>query len=70
MTKSVRVENADTASYPVRVTYQCLDTEGRWVDEPFTKPSQLDYPTALGTFGIHSHRRIVVEERAANPAAV
>jgi hypothetical protein len=62
MTKAVRVENADTSSYPVRVTYQSKDAEGNWVDESGA-PTQLDYPTRQGEFGIHSHRRIVVEER-------
>jgi hypothetical protein len=65
MTKMVRIENADTCSYPVRVTYQSKDADGNWVDE--SGSTQLDYPTKLGEFGIHSSRRVVVEERPADP---
>lgn len=62
MTKSVRIENADTSSYKVRITYQSKDTEGNWVDETNTPVAELLHPTALTTVGIHSSRRVIVEE--------
>lgn len=65
MTKSVRIENADTSTHPVRVTGQYKDAEGNWVDE--SSSTQIDYPTSMATQTIHSGRRIVIEERAADP---
>jgi hypothetical protein len=65
MTKTVRIENADTSTYPVRVTGQYKDVDGNWVDE--TSSTQLDHPTAMTSAGIHSGRRLVIEERAADP---
>lgn len=61
MTKSVRVENADTSSYKVKVFVEDKDANGEWVR---TSPEStgLDFPTAMQTFGIHSHRRLVIEE--------
>lgn len=68
MTKSVRIENADTSNWPVRVTLQEKNAEGEWVDAPYAHGTkQLDFPTAMETFGIHSHRRLIVEERPADP---
>lgn len=70
MTKSVRIENADTSNWPVRVTYQRKNLEGEWVDDESSTPVQLDYPCALATMGIHSSRRLIIEERGADaPAA-
>lgn len=63
MTKSVRVENADTSSYKVKVYVEEKDANGQWVrTDP--KPTGLDYPTSMQTFGIHSHRRLVIEEES------
>lgn len=61
MTKSVRVENADTSSYKVKVFVEDKDAEGNWVRQSDT-PTGLDHPTAMQTFGIHSTRRLVIEE--------
>lgn len=67
MTKQVRIENADTSSWPVRVTIQHKHPEtGEWVDQPGAV--QIDYPTAMTQQYLTSHRRIVIEERAADPA--
>lgn len=60
MTKSVRVENADTSSYKVKVFVEDKDAEGNWVRQD--TPTGLDFPTAMQTFGIHSSRRLVIEE--------
>jgi hypothetical protein len=65
MTKSVRIENADTSSHPVRVTGQFKNAEGQWVDE--SSYTQIDYPTAMATQTIHSGRRLVIEERPQDP---
>lgn len=60
MTKSMRVENADTSSWKVKVFVEDKNAEGEWVRQD--TPTGLDYPTAMQTFGIHSHRRLVIEE--------
>lgn len=61
MTKTIRVENADTSNHPVRVTVQDKTSDG-WVD---SSVQQLDYPTAMYQGYIHATRRIVIEELAA-----
>lgn len=61
MTKSVRIENADTSSYKVKVTYQSKNAEGEWVNEPGV-PTELPFPTAMTTVGLHDSRRVIVEE--------
>ena len=66
MTKAVRIENADLGTYPVRVTHQTKNAAGEWVDEP--SHPQLDHPTQITTQYIHSGRRLVIEERAADPS--
>lgn len=69
MTKSVRIENADNSNWPVRVTAQVKNAEGEWVNES-SAPVQLDYPCVMTTQGIHSGRRLIIEERGADaPAA-
>lgn len=62
MTKSVRIENADTSSYKVRITPQEKNADGVWVDVQYEKPTELSHPTALATVGIHATKRYVVEE--------
>lgn len=64
MTKTVRIENADTSDYKVKVTIQDKNSvSGEWVD---TAVINLDYPTAQ-TNGIYltSTRRLIVEENGA-----
>jgi hypothetical protein len=64
MTKQVRIENADTSSWPVRVTVQNKNAEGEWID---AESVQIDYPTQMAQQYLTSHRRLIVEERAADP---
>lgn len=67
MTKHVRIENADTANWPVRVTVQHKNEAGEWIDQP--SPVQIDTPTAMTQQYLTSTRRLVIEERAADVAA-
>lgn len=66
MTKQIRIENADTSNWPVRVTVQHKDAEGNWIDQP--SPVQIDSPCRMTEQYLTSHRRLVIEERAADPA--
>lgn len=64
MTKQIRIENADTSSYKVKVHLQDRvaldDKEGNdWVT---VHTINLDYPTAMTAQYIHSGRRIIIEE--------
>lgn len=65
MTKTVRIENADTSNWPVRVIVQHKDVEGNWVDQPGSV--QIDNPCKQTEQYLTSHRRMVIEERAADP---
>jgi hypothetical protein len=70
MTKQIRIENADTSTWPVRVTVQhkTFDAEGNatgWAD---ADKVQLDHPTKMHETYITSGRRLVIEELAADPA--
>lgn len=59
MTKQIRVENADTSSFRVRLYIEDL-IDGSWIR---TQPAtELDYPTCLATAYLTSTRRVVVEE--------
>lgn len=66
MTKTVRIENADTANYKVKVTVQerKWDAEQQkltdeWVD---TKVVNLDYPTSMLQDYLTNTKRFLVEE--------
>lgn len=63
MTKSVRVENADTSSF--KVVVQVWD-KGYPEGSPDTMASEkvLSHPTMLDTFGITSTRYLVIKEIA------
>lgn len=63
MTKTVRIENADTTTYPVRVSYEEKQADGTWVPSP-TPPVQINSPTQMVTLTIWKERRIIIEERA------
>lgn len=65
MTKQVRIENADTSNWPVRVTVQHKDADGNWIDQPGAV--QIDRPTQMAETYLTSHRRLVIEERSADP---
>lgn len=68
MTKQVRIENADTSNWPVRVTVQHKNEAGEWVDQPGAV--QIDRTCQMTEQYLTSHRRLVIEERAADtPAA-
>lgn len=59
MTKQIRIENADTSTYKVRVYIEDL-VDGVWTrTQP---PTELDYPTSLASLYLTSSRRVVVEE--------
>lgn len=63
MTKTVRIENADTTSYKVRVRAQYKNENGDWTDAPpEEQPTALDYPAQMAQLMIHDHRRLIVEE--------
>lgn len=67
MTKQIRIENADTGSFPVRVTIEHKHPEtGQWSAHSHT---QIDRPTQMTEQYITSHRRLVIEEIAADPPA-
>lgn len=63
MTKNVRIENADASTHAkVRVTVQHKNHEtGEWTDSP-NDSRELSFPTHITDIGIHSHRRLIVEE--------
>lgn len=63
MTKTVRIENADTSHYKVRVRAQYKNAAGEWADAPPEEPAiDLPYPAALQQAMIHSGKRLIVEE--------
>lgn len=64
MTKKVRIENADTSTWKVRVFIERKDADGNWKRTDEEAPSCIDFPTALHEGYIHSHQRLVVEEAA------
>lgn len=66
MTKTVRIENADTANYKVKVTVQerRWDHEQQKMSDEWTdiKVVNLDYPTSMFTDYLTNTRRFLVEE--------
>ena len=66
MTKTIRIENADTANYKVKVSVQ----ERRYnhdlgvIDDTWvtTKVVELDYPTSMFTDYLTTTKRFIVEE--------
>jgi len=64
MTKMIRIENADTSNWPVRVTVQHKNEAGEWVDQP--SPVQIDQPTQMTETYLTSGRRLVIEEKPAD----
>lgn len=62
MTKTVRIENADTSDHKIRVYVEHYNKEAdAWfrLDDPAAK---LDYPTSMYTGSIWDTRRLVIEE--------
>ena len=62
MTKKVRIENADSTTFKLRVITQDKNAEGQWVDAIGSPPYYLDYPTQLAEFYATSTRRFIIEE--------
>ena len=60
MTKSVRIENADTSSYKVSVEVWQKGIDG--APDALASSTPLDNPAAMGTFYIHSHQYLIVRE--------
>ena len=61
MTKSIRVENADTSDHIVSVQCQDRHSDGTWLDDgpPFT----LANPAQMATLTIWDTRRYIVSEQ-------
>lgn len=66
LTKHVRIENADTSSYKVKVLVQerLYDVEQQRLSDDWTvtKTFNLDYPTALITDYLTSTKRFLIIE--------
>lgn len=63
MTKQVRIENADMSAYKVRVRVEYKDTTtGEWKPSTYDETKKLEFPTAMATDYLTSHKRLVVEE--------
>ena len=60
MTKSVRIENADTTDHIVMVQVQDRQADGTWVDKG--QPFRLAHPTAMAEQTIWDSRRFIVYE--------
>lgn len=65
MTKTVRIENADTSNYKVRVRTYDKGPEGS--PDVLVKEEILAHPTAMTSPYITSSRYIVVDEVPATP---
>lgn len=66
MTKKIRIENADTSSFKVKVTAQDKNTEtGEWADVPGAPAVNLNNPAQLSELYLTSTRRFIVEEASA-----
>ena len=62
MTKQVRIENADTSSYKLRVYIERKTEAGEWVRDPNDAPVHLEYPCMMHAGWVHQSQRLVVEE--------
>ncbi len=59
MTKSVRIENADTSNHQVIVETWSKREDG----DVLVSSKLLDYPTALGTFWVFKEQYLIVKEK-------
>ncbi len=73
MTKTVRIENADTSPYKVKITIQEKlfekDKDDKWADTGTwkdVKVSEINHPTALFSDYLTTTRRFIVEENGVN----
>ena len=65
MTKTVRIENADNSTFKVVVEVWDRSYDGKTPDVK-VKEVELNYPTALFSDYITSHRYLVVREDGTN----
>jgi hypothetical protein len=61
MTKTVRIENADTSTHKIRVIVQHKNQEGVW-ESSAEVIRALDYPTAMAEFTVYANKRLIIEE--------
>jgi hypothetical protein len=61
MTKTVRIENADTSNHKLLAFCEELEQNGQWVCQPNTM-TRLDLPTTMTTLTVWTGRRIVIQE--------
>lgn len=64
MTKSVRIENADTSEYKVDVLVYDMKVPGVIdpVNDRLVETQNLPYPTAMSTNYIHRGRYLIIKE--------
>jgi len=60
MTKSIRVENADTSDWKVTVQVWQVGSDG--TPDTMVKELPLNYPTSMVTEYIHSSQYLVIKE--------
>jgi hypothetical protein len=65
MTKSIRIENADTSDHKVNVFVERKNATGEW--ERVGDPIKLDHPTFMHVGTIWQGQRLVVEEALPEP---
>lgn len=63
MTKSVRIENADTSDHKLVVKAQVKNAAGEWVDEP-ALVAELNFPTSMAVATVWRERRLIIEEQS------
>ena len=61
MTKTVRIENADTSTWKVKIVAEYLQEDGTW-KESIEPPQVLHYPADLATLTVWKGKRLVVSE--------
>ena len=62
MTKTVRIENADTSQPAIMVVPQHLNERGEWEDAPDVTRNYLPNPTDQVQAYVHSRRRLIIQE--------
>lgn len=60
MTKTVRIENADSSAFRVQVVVQRRAEDGTWIS--VGAPTELNLPADMNAFGIHDNQRLIVSE--------
>jgi hypothetical protein len=71
MTKTVRIENADSGTYfKLNVFVEAKQADGSWKRTSENPDAQLSYPCQMRELGIHDGTRLVIEEYHDTPPAV